>query len=112
MRYQPNLCKHCGAPSQPLPMIRHIQHTVAAYYNIHPDHMTSDDRRASVTRPRQLAVYLCRELTVHSDAEISRRFRRDHTTVRHAIRAIGERLAGDDWELRADVLALKERLSA
>jgi chromosomal replication initiator protein len=108
--HAPVLCAHCGAPSAPAPMIAHIQATVAAYYHLDRMAMTSQRRDKSVSHPRQLAMYLCRELTPRSLPDIGRRFgNRDHTTVMHAIKAVEKRLAGD-WELRADLLAIRERL--
>ena len=47
--------------------------------------------RSEVSRARQLAMYLARELTALSLAEIAREFDRDHTTVLHAIRAVSSR---------------------
>jgi hypothetical protein len=111
--HAPPSCPHCGAPSKPNPtMVAHIQHTVAAYYGLHPSLMVSAQRRQSISHPRQIAMFLSSELTPKSLPEIGRRFGgRDHTTVMHAIKAVKARMATDD-EIREDVEILTERLAA
>ena len=67
-------------------------------------------RTANVVRPRQVAMYLSKVMTLRSLPEIGRRFGgRDHTTVLHAVRKI-EGLTGSDEALREDVRALKSML--
>lgn len=70
-----------------------IQKTVADYYKIKVADMYSKKRPASIARPRQIAMYLAKELTQKSLPEIGELFGgRDHTTVLHAVRKIsGER---------------------
>ena len=69
--------------------IDNIQRTVAQYYKINMRDMLSKRRNRSVTRPRQLAMSLTRELTSHSLPEIGEAFGgRDHTTVLHACRQV------------------------
>jgi hypothetical protein len=71
--------------------VARIQKTVAEYYGIPLIEMTSARRSRVVARPRQVAMYLARELTRHSLPVIGKLFGdRDHTTVIHAIRTIGE----------------------
>ena len=71
--------------------IENIQKTVAGYYKIRVSDMHSKRRTRSVTRPRQLAMALCKELTNHSYPEIGDAFGgRDHTTIIHACRKIDE----------------------
>ena len=68
--------------------------------------MVSARRAREVARPRQIAMYLAKQLTPRSLPEIGRRFGgRDHTTVIHAVRQI-ERLRGEDSEIDNDVRAL------
>lgn len=69
--------------------IDNIQRTVALYYKINMRDMLSRRRNRSVTRPRQVAMTLTRELTSHSLPEIGEAFGgRDHTTVLHACRQV------------------------
>ncbi|MBH2044716.1 MAG: chromosomal replication initiator protein DnaA [Comamonadaceae bacterium] len=73
--------------------VENIQKTVADYYKIKVADMYSKKRPASIARPRQIAMYLAKELTQKSLPEIGELFGgRDHTTVLHAVRKIsGER---------------------
>ena len=71
--------------------IENIQKTVAEYYKIRISDLHSKRRSRSITRPRQLAMSLCKVLTNHSLPEIGEAFGgRDHTTVLHACRKIEE----------------------
>ena len=68
-----------------------IQKTVSEYYNIKLSDLLSKRRSRSITRPRQLAMALTKELTNHSLPEIGEAFNgRDHTTVLHACKKIAE----------------------
>lgn len=70
--------------------VENIQKTVADYYKIKVSDMYSKKRPASIARPRQIAMYLAKELTQKSLPEIGELFGgRDHTTVLHAVRKIG-----------------------
>jgi chromosomal replication initiator protein len=70
--------------------VENIQKTVADYYKIKIADMYSKKRPASIARPRQIAMYLAKELTQKSLPEIGELFGgRDHTTVLHAVRKIG-----------------------
>jgi chromosomal replication initiator protein len=69
--------------------VENIQKTVADYYKIKVADMYSKKRPASIARPRQIAMYLAKELTQKSLPEIGELFGgRDHTTVLHAVRKI------------------------
>ena len=71
--------------------IENIQKTVAEYYNIKLSDLLSKRRSRSITRPRQLAMALTKDLTRHSLPEIGEAFNgRDHTTVLHACKKIAE----------------------
>jgi chromosomal replication initiator protein len=86
-----------------------IQKLVASHYNISRADILSSRRTANVVRPRQIAMYLSKVLTLRSLPEIGRRFGgRDHTTVLHAVRKI-EELAGKDKGL-AEVIELLKRI--
>ncbi len=70
--------------------VENIQKTVADYYKIKVADMHSKKRPANIARPRQIAMYLAKELTQKSLPEIGEAFGgRDHTTVLHAVRKIG-----------------------
>ncbi|MCG8432449.1 MAG: chromosomal replication initiator protein DnaA [Gammaproteobacteria bacterium] len=71
--------------------IENIQKTVAEYYKIRVADLLSKRRSRSITRPRQVAMALAKELTNHSLPEIGDAFGgRDHTTVLHACRKVKE----------------------
>jgi chromosomal replication initiator protein len=92
--------------------IDEIQRKVSDHYRIRQSEMTSARRAREVARPRQIAMYLAKQLTPRSLPEIGRRFGgRDHTTVIHAVRKI-EELRRSDAELDADVRLLLRQLEA
>ncbi len=69
--------------------IDQIQQRVAEHFNIKMTDMSSARRAQSVARPRQVAMYLCKQLTQRSLPEIGRKFgNRDHTTVIHAVKKV------------------------
>ena len=70
--------------------VENIQKTVADFYKIKVADMYSKKRPASIARPRQIAMYLAKDMTQKSLPEIGELFGgRDHTTVLHAVRKIG-----------------------
>ncbi|HEY8065467.1 MAG TPA: chromosomal replication initiator protein DnaA [Methylosinus sp.] len=88
-----------------------IQKLVASHYNISRADILSSRRTANVVRPRQIAMYLSKVLTLRSLPEIGRRFGgRDHTTVLHAVRKV-EDLASKDKSL-SEVIELLKRMLA
>ncbi|MDQ3482271.1 MAG: chromosomal replication initiator protein DnaA [Pseudomonadota bacterium] len=90
--------------------IDEIQTQVAEHYRIRKAEMTSARRAREVARPRQVAMYLSKQLTPKSLPDIGRRFGgRDHTTVIHAVRQI-EKLRAQDSELDADIRLLTRQL--
>ena len=90
--------------------IEDIQRVVARQYNVSRADMLSSRRTANVVRPRQVAMYLAKTLTLRSLPEIGRRFGgRDHTTVLHAVRKI-EGLVGNDTALAEEIEVLKRQL--
>ena len=92
--------------------IDNIQKTVAEYYKIRVADLHSKRRNRSITRPRQLAMALCKELTNHSLPEIGDAFGgRDHTTVLHACRKI-EELRESDQRMAEDHANLLRTLSS
>ncbi len=90
--------------------IEDIQRVVARQYNVSRADLLSSRRTANVVRPRQVAMYLAKTLTLRSLPEIGRRFGgRDHTTVLHAVRKI-EGLVGADTMLADEIEVLKRQL--
>ncbi|MDH5484029.1 MAG: chromosomal replication initiator protein DnaA [Gammaproteobacteria bacterium] len=91
--------------------IENIQKTVAEYYKIRSSDLLSNRRSRSITRPRQLAMALSKELTNHSLPEIGNAFGgRDHTTVLHGCRKIAE-LKESDPKINEDYTNLFRILS-
>lgn len=92
--------------------IEDIQRAVCAHYRIDRSEMSSQRRMRSLARPRQVAMYLAKELTPRSFPEIGRRFGgRDHSTVIHAVRTI-EALRQNDADLDIDIRRIKRALTA
>ena len=90
--------------------IEDIQKLVATRYNVSRADLLSSRRTATVVRPRQIAMYLSKVLTLRSLPEIGRRFGgRDHTTVLHAVRKI-EGLSHTDAPLSEELELLKRML--
>jgi chromosomal replication initiator protein len=90
--------------------IEDIQKLVATHFNVSRADILSSRRTANVVRPRQIAMYLAKVLTLRSLPEIGRRFGgRDHTTVLHAVRKI-EALSGSDGTLHEEIELLKRML--
>ena len=91
--------------------IDNIQRVVAEYYKIKVSDLHSKRRSRSVARPRQVAMYLAKDLTNHSLPEIGDAFGgRDHTTVLHACRKIKE-LLETDADIKEDVKNLLRTLT-
>jgi chromosomal replication initiator protein len=90
--------------------IDEIQKRVAEHYNIKLADMHSARRARAVARPRQVAMYLCKQLTPRSLPEIGRKFGgRDHTTVMHAVKKI-EELRSADRGIAEDIDMLRRML--
>jgi chromosomal replication initiator protein len=91
--------------------IDEIKQKVAEHFNIRLRDMESERRSRAVARPRQVAMYLCKQLTARSLPEIGRKFERDHTTVIHAVRKI-ESLMETDKALAEDVEMLRRMMES
>ena len=90
--------------------IETVQKTVAEYFNISVEDMLSPRRTRDIARPRQIAMFLSREMTQSSSTEIGAHFGgKDHTTVVHAVKAIHKLLQADP-NLSEDVAKLKKML--
>ena len=92
--------------------IDEIQRKVAEHFNLKVAEMYSDRRARVVARPRQVAMYLAKQLTSRSLPEIGRKFGgRDHTTVMHAVKKVDELIAIDQT-FAEDVELLKRALAS
>ena len=92
--------------------VEEIQRKVSEYYNIRLSDIIGPKRLRSYARPRQVAMYLCKQLTSRSLPEIGRRFGgRDHTTVMHGVKRI-EELKLTDGQIAEDVEMLRRSLEA
>ncbi|MFW8593690.1 chromosomal replication initiator protein DnaA [Cribrihabitans neustonicus] len=92
--------------------VEEIQRKVSEYYNIRMSDIIGPKRLRSYARPRQVAMYLCKQLTSRSLPEIGRRFGgRDHTTVMHGVKRI-EELKMTDGQIAEDVEMLRRSLEA
>ena len=98
-----------GGPERRI-TVDEIQKTVADHFNMKQADLLSERRTRSVARPRQIAMYLCKQHTTRSYPDIGRRFGgRDHTTVLHGVRKIEELMPQDD-QIARDVEALTRKL--
>ena len=92
--------------------IEEIQRKVSEHYSIRLSDMIGPKRLRTIARPRQVAMYLAKQLTPRSLPEIGRRFGgRDHTTIIHGVRKI-EELMSIDSQLSDDLQLLKRMLQA
>jgi len=87
----------------------HIMKTVADHYDIRLVDMTSKRRPASITLPRQVAMYLCRSLTPSSLPSIGGAFGKTHATILHACRLVEKKMETDS-DLRQNVAHLSRQL--
>ena len=88
--------------------ISDIQRKTAEYFDISVNDLLSARRQRAIARPRQIAMFLAKQLTPKSLPDIGRRFGgRDHTTVLHALRRI-EELCASNPRVERDVAALRQ----
>ena len=107
-----DLLKDLLKSSQRKVNIEEIQKKVSQHFNIKVSDMSSARRSRTVARPRQVAMYLSKNLTSRSLPEIGRRFgNRDHTTVIHAVRKV-EELRNKDVSFDEDVQLLIRMLES
>ena len=91
--------------------VEDILRIVSRHYAVPRSEILSDRRHRSVVRPRQIGMYLAKQLTARSLPEIGRRFgNRDHTTVLHAIRKIDKEMS-DNPRLKDEIEDLKRQLN-
>lgn len=90
--------------------IEEIQRKVSEHYDIRLSDMLGPKRTRSLARPRQIAMWLCKQLTSRSLPEIGRKFgKRDHTTIMHGVRKIDE-LRQSDSQIADDLELLRRAL--
>jgi chromosomal replication initiator protein len=95
-------------PGHGHPQVRDIQKAVCKHYDVTLSDMLSPRRTANIVKPRQVAMFLCKELTLRTLPELGRRFGgRDHTTVLHAIRKIPRDMRADA-DLAGDIAILRK----
>ena len=88
-----------------------IMKIVGRYFNINPEHLLGKKRSRDITYPRQLAMFLCRELTDLSLPKIGKAFGgRDHTTVLHACEKIHDELQ-NNTEVRRAISEMKKNIT-
>ncbi len=98
-----------GGPERRI-TVDEIQKTVADHFSLKQADLLSERRTRAVARPRQIAMWLCKQHTTRSYPDIGRRFGgRDHTTVLHGVRKIEELMALDD-QIARDVETLTRKL--
>jgi chromosomal replication initiator protein len=98
-----------GGPERRI-TVDEIQKTVADHFSLKQADLLSERRTRAVARPRQIAMWLCKQHTTRSYPDIGRRFGgRDHTTVLHGVRKI-EELMGLDDQIARDVETLTRKL--
>jgi chromosomal replication initiator protein len=90
--------------------IEEIQKAVVEHYSIRMADMTSARRSRAVARPRQMAMYLAKQLTPRSLPEIGKKFGgRDHTTVMHGIKKIEADIKNDD-RMQRQLMQIRQQL--
>ena len=88
-----------------------VQEVVASRFNVKISELKSKRRTKTLVHPRQIAMFLARELTDSSFPEIGREFGgKDHTTIIHACRQI-EKALDEDTTLQATIESLKDEIS-
>ena len=98
-----------GGPERRI-TVDEIQKVVADHFNLKQADLLSERRTRAIARPRQIAMYLCKQHTTRSYPDIGRRFGgRDHTTVLHGVRKI-EELMPKEEQIARDVEALTRKL--
>ncbi len=90
--------------------VEEIQKVVSDYFDIRMGDMTSNRRPQSIAFPRQVAMYLSREMTDHSLPTIGQAFSKNHATVMHACRTVSTKLKANS-SLRQSVMVIQQKLT-
>jgi chromosomal replication initiator protein len=105
-----NVLRDLIGPKRKIISLDEIEAAVAARFHVKVSDMKSKRRSKTLVHPRQIAMYLCRELTDASFPEIGRHFGgKDHTTIMHACKQITKAREGDR-DLQATLQSLKEHI--
>ena len=91
------------------PAVKDIKKVVANYFNISISHIDSSERTRALSTPRQIAMYLCRDLTSLSFPKIAEDFKKDYATVHHACEKIKREVSLNE-HLRNIVNELTEKI--
>jgi chromosomal replication initiator protein len=111
MELAQEVLKELAADEQRLPTITAIQRAVAEFYGVRVDDLRSRGRNKSIVLPRQVAMYLCREIVKSSLPDIGDGFGgKDHTTVIHACEKVKRKIAAEET-FRRQVQELSVRLT-
>jgi len=98
-------------PEQKLITIQQILDIVTKFYNVRPADLQGKKRHKSIAFPRQICMFLARKYTRYSLEEIGRYFGgRDHTTVLHAVRTVGDNIKTDK-EVASQIAQLESQLT-
>lgn len=93
------------------PLVADVAAVVASYYRITLSDIRGKSRRASIVRPRHVAFFLCRALTLQTYEDIGFYFGgRDHTTVLHGVGLIGKMIEQRESQIAQQVVYLGEEL--
>lgn len=86
-----------------------IQHAVEDFYGVSHSDLISNKRSRNIAHPRQVAIYLCRELLESTFKAIGNEFNRDHSTIMHSYDLINDGL-NEDRNLREEIEAIREKI--
>ncbi len=96
---------------QPILSVKYIQDCVASYYQIKRESLLSQKRNKQYAVPRQVAMYLCREMISESYPQISKAFgKKDHTTALYAYEKISKKV-NDDADFRRQIEDIKDKIN-
>lgn len=99
-----------GSAPRAEPRVAFIMQCVARYFGISHAEIISERRMHRIVRPRQIAFYLCSQLTRKSLVFIGRQFGKDHSTVLHAVRKMTRRIH-EDSDLANDIATLTHAIT-
>lgn len=106
-----SIVKETGFEPRGYPSIDRIQLVICEHFGLSRNDLRSACRERRIAYPRQIAMYLCRELTPKSLPDIARRFgKRDHSTAHHAYHKIRNKITSD-VAFAAEISKLKEMLA-
>ena len=111
LAYTKQILKELFKVNHQIVSVENIQKTTAQYYNVKLSELIGKSRKRSIVRPRQLAMFLAKELTDNSYPEIAEAFGgRDHTTVIHACKKMDE-LLNESHDLNEDKQKIVNKLT-